>query len=101
MGHLAQGSYKAELFMDQIRLLDKWPPPLKWDHEEWLTWIQAGQAVNRVILEYCQNMKKQLKETLTASTAEEFRTSADPTDALLWRLRAEESKSFRECVALA
>jgi len=98
--YLANGWYKPE-YTDRIHLLDKWPPPVKYNHSDWLGWTQADQTVNRAILEYCNRMKRQLKETLTTAVAEDFRRSTDPLDALLWRVRAEESKAFRECVSLA
>mmetsp|Transcript_96793 Transcript_96793/g.166898 ORF Transcript_96793/g.166898 Transcript_96793/m.166898 type:complete len:440 (-) Transcript_96793:73-1392(-) len=84
----------------RIRELHKWPPPKKYTKEDWLSWTQADQELNRVILEYCKQMRQQLKDTMDATTAEIFRRSKDPMDKLLWHLRGEESRSFKECVTV-
>jgi len=88
-------------YTKRLRDLNKWPPPKKYSKDDWLAWTQADAEVNRVILEYCNFMKQQLKDTMDAATAEDFRRSTDPMDALLWQLRGEESKTFKACVALA
>mmetsp|Transcript_34704 Transcript_34704/g.77895 ORF Transcript_34704/g.77895 Transcript_34704/m.77895 type:complete len:484 (+) Transcript_34704:57-1508(+) len=88
-------------FTNRLRELDKWPPPEKYSKDDWLAWTQADQAMARVILENCQSMKEQLRESMDAKTAEDFRRSNDPTDMLLWHLRSQESKTFKECVLAA
>mmetsp|Transcript_103526 Transcript_103526/g.297389 ORF Transcript_103526/g.297389 Transcript_103526/m.297389 type:complete len:513 (+) Transcript_103526:18-1556(+) len=98
--HLARGSYDAA-FIDRMDLLDKWPPPKKYKVDDWLAWTQGDQTINLEIHAYCMAMKRQLKETITAAVADDFRKSTDPTDVLLWRLRSEETRTFRECVALS
>eukprot|EP00435_Cladocopium_sp_Y103_P022921 s2924_g5.t1 len=92
--------YKPQV-INQTSLLDKWPPPKKYSHEDWLGWTQADQATNLQIQEYCQAMRSGLRESLSSAAAEEFRRSHDPVDRLLWRIRSEESKAFKECLALA
>jgi len=79
----------------------KWPPPPKYSKDDWLAWTQADREANNVIMDYCKMMRQRLKDTMDSATAEDFRQSGDPTDKLLWHLRAEESKTFKECVALA
>merc|ERR1712100_711062 len=37
-----------------LRNLEKWPPPKKYDHDDWLAWTQADQALNNVIRDYCK-----------------------------------------------
>jgi hypothetical protein len=97
---LANEWYRPEN-TDRIQLLDKWPPPKSYSHAEWLGWTQADQSINLIISDYCGQMKRQLRETISAATADEFRASQDPTDVLLWRIRGDESKTSRECVELA
>jgi len=92
--------YKPQV-INQTNLLDKWPPPKKYSHEDWLGWTQADQATNLQIQEYCQAMRTGLRESITSVMAEDFRTSQDPVDQQLWRIRSEESKAFKECIALA
>jgi len=46
-------------------------------------------------------MRQQLKDTMDANTAEDFRHSKDPTDRVLWHMRSEESRTFKNCVAMA
>merc|ERR1712196_156185 len=77
--HMEQGWYSSN-YIDMLEDLDKWPPPAKYKHGDWLAWSQADREVNKIINEYCQVMKRQLKETITAATASEFRQSADPLD---------------------
>merc|ERR1719326_213194 len=84
-----------------LRSLEKWPPPKKYDHDDWLAWTQADNQLNGVIRDYCEMMKAQLKDTMTAATAEYFRNSEDPTDKLIWQLRVEETKTFKECISLS
>jgi len=97
---LATGAYKPG-FVDRMDMLDKWPPPKKYAIEEWLSWTQADQTVNRQLHAYCVEMKKQLKETITSRVADDFRQSTDATDILVWKIRSDETKAFRECVALS
>mmetsp|Transcript_57088 Transcript_57088/g.158058 ORF Transcript_57088/g.158058 Transcript_57088/m.158058 type:complete len:434 (-) Transcript_57088:66-1367(-) len=97
---LTNGWYTPALQKRQ-RELNKWPPPEKYKKEDWLAWTQADAEVNKVILEYCQKMREQLRDTMDAATAEDFRKSKDDMDRLLWHLRGEESRTFKECIALA
>lgn len=79
------------------RELDRWPPPQKYGKDDWLTWTQADQEVVRLIMDYCAMMREILKNTIDSDTADDFRKSKDPMDRLIWRLRSEESKTFKEC----
>jgi len=88
-------------YASRIRELNKWPPPEKYKKEDWLAWTQADMEVNRAVLDYCKSMKERLKDTMDAETATYFRASKDPTDRLLWHLRGEESKTFKECITVA
>lgn len=97
---LTNGWYSPAL-LSRRRELEKWPPPKKYGKDDWLAWTQADQEVNRVILEYCRDMRERLKDSIDAATAEEFRKSKDPVDKLLWQLRGEESKTFKECMNVA
>lgn len=97
---LANGWYSPAL-TKRMRDLDKWPPPEKYTKEDWLSWTQADRETNRVVLDYCQMMRQQLKDTIDSTTANDFRNSSDPMDRLLWHLRGEESRTFKECVAAA
>jgi hypothetical protein len=83
------------------RELEKWPPPKKYTKEDWLSWTQADAEVTRIILDYCKSAKQQLKDTIDSATASDFRKSKDPMDRLLWHLRGEESKTFKECISNA
>ncbi|CAJ1355653.1 unnamed protein product [Effrenium voratum] len=89
--------------INQTHLLDKWPPPKKYSHDvtDWLGWTQADQATNSKIQQYCKAMKEKLRESITSVMAEDFRKSEDAVDKVLWRLRNEESKAFKECTSLA
>jgi hypothetical protein len=97
---LTQGWYTPAL-AKRTRELNKWPPPAKYTSSDWLTWTQADQEVNRHILNYCTTMRQQLKDTMDAETAADFRKSTDATDKLIWQLRSEETRSFKECQTLA
>jgi hypothetical protein len=85
----------------RIRDLDKWPPPKKYTKDDWLAWTQADRDANKVILGYCQMMREQLKDSIDTATANDFRKSSDPMDRLLWHLRGEESRTFKQCVTAA
>ncbi|CAE7650114.1 unnamed protein product [Symbiodinium microadriaticum] len=87
--------------INQTQLLDKWPPPKKYSHEDWLGWTQADQAINSEIQEYCTTMRSRLRNSIDSTTAEDFRRSENSVDKILWKLRSEESKAFKECVSLA
>jgi len=97
---LVNGWYSPGL-QSRRRELDKWPPPKKYSKDDWLSWTQADAEVNRVILEYCRDMRGRLKDMLDSATAEDFRKSKDPLDKLIWKLRSEESKTFKECINAA
>jgi len=97
---LTNGWYNPGL-AKRTRELNKWPPPKKYSKDDWLAWTQADAEVNRVIKEYCKFMRQQLKDTMDSKTAEDFRKSADPVDRLVWQLRGEESRTFKECIAVA
>jgi len=97
---LTNGWYSPAL-AGRIHDLNTWPPPKKYTKEDWLSWTQADAELNRAVLEYCTMMRQQLKETMDGLTAADFRTSRDPMDRLLWHLRGEESKTFKDCVTLA
>jgi len=98
---LLKSGWYSPRYIDRIQELNKWPPPKKYNQDDWLGWTQADREVNFMILEYCRRMRQQLKETITAATVDDFKNSPDPTDQLLWALRVEESRTFKECVALA
>lgn len=97
---LSNGWYSPAL-MKRLRDLDKWPPPVKYTKEDWLSWTQADRELNRVVLDYCQMMRARLKDSLDSAVAKDFRSSTDPMDKLLWHLRGEESKTFKACEAAA
>lgn len=97
---LSNGWYSPAL-QSRIRDLNKWPPPKSYKNEDWLSWTQADQELNRVILSYCKQMRQQLKDTMDVATAEDFRKSKDPMDRQLWHLRGEESRTFKQCVSVA
>jgi len=40
-------------------------------------------------------------ESMDSTIADDFRKSKDPMDKLLWHLRGEESKTFKECIRVA
>ena len=88
-------------YLNKLRDLTTWPPPKSYRHEDWLAWTQADQALNDVILDYCSYARQKLKDTINAKTADDFRKSTDRIDKLLWNLRGEESRTFKECITLA
>jgi len=99
---LKQGWYNPGYAQDEILALMKvWPPPKQYTHKDWLAWTQCDIALNKLIKEYCKNMKRQLKNSLDAETAEYFKNSTDPNDAMIWALRTEESTTFKQCLRLA
>lgn len=95
---MTNGWYSPAL-LSRKRELEKWPPPKRYTKEDWLSWTQADAEMIRVLLEYCKLMKQQLKDSIDSGTAADFRKSKDPMDRLLWHLRGEESKTFKECIA--
>eukprot|EP00933_Yihiella_yeosuensis_P034055 TRINITY_DN27608_c0_g1_i1.p1 TRINITY_DN27608_c0_g1~~TRINITY_DN27608_c0_g1_i1.p1 ORF type:complete len:303 (+),score=43.82 TRINITY_DN27608_c0_g1_i1:698-1606(+) len=97
--HMASGF--TEAFSQYATMLDKWPPLRKYKHEDWLAWTQADQMVNRIIIDYCAFMRERLRDALTLAEAEEFRKSTHPLEKLLWKVRSEESVSFKECISVA
>jgi hypothetical protein len=97
---LANGWYSPAL-TKRIRDLDNWPPPKRYTKDDWLAWTQADRELNKNVLEYCQFMRTRLKDTIDVATAKEFRKSSDPMDRLVWHLRGEESKTFKECAIQA
>merc|ERR1711959_186726 len=58
---MANGWYSPMIF-DRLHLLDKWPPPKRYKHEDWLSWTQADLEVNKVMREYCTQMMTALDE---------------------------------------
>lgn len=97
---LSNGWYSPAL-LKRRRDLERWPPPAKYGKDDWLAWTQADQELNRMLLEYCRDMRERLKASIDSELAEDFRKSKDPLDKLLWQLRVEESKTFKECVLRA
>lgn len=97
---LSNGWYTPAL-LKRLRELNKWPPPEKYTKEDWLSWTQADREINKVVLEYCEMVRQQLKDSMDSATAKDFRESSDPTDRLLWHLRGQESKTFKACVIAA
>jgi len=97
---LTNGWYNPGL-AKRLRELNKWPPPNKYSKDDWLAWTQADAELNRVLLDYCRMRRQQLKNSMDSTTAADFRKSKDPTDRLLWALRGEESKTFKECISLS
>ncbi|CAE6944169.1 unnamed protein product [Symbiodinium sp. CCMP2592] len=97
---ITNGWYSPAL-KSRMRELNKWPPPEKYTKPDWLSWTQADAEVNRAILDYCQSMKQQLKDTMDSDTAEDFRHSKDPVDRVLWHMRSEESRTFKNCISAA
>eukprot|EP00928_Gymnodinium_smaydae_P011504 TRINITY_DN14236_c0_g2_i1.p1 TRINITY_DN14236_c0_g2~~TRINITY_DN14236_c0_g2_i1.p1 ORF type:complete len:508 (-),score=86.75 TRINITY_DN14236_c0_g2_i1:90-1613(-) len=81
--------------------LNQWPPPRKYTKPDWLAWTQADQEVNNAILHYCELMRERLKDTMDSATAQDFRSSTDEMDKLLWYLRSQEARTFKACIALA
>eukprot|EP00933_Yihiella_yeosuensis_P032568 TRINITY_DN2618_c6_g1_i1.p1 TRINITY_DN2618_c6_g1~~TRINITY_DN2618_c6_g1_i1.p1 ORF type:complete len:520 (+),score=90.68 TRINITY_DN2618_c6_g1_i1:68-1561(+) len=94
---LANGWYSPS-FKNRIHELNKWPPPKKYTKEDWLSWTQADAEVNRHILQYCKDMRQQLKDSMDSETAEDFRRSTDPIDKVLWHMRGEETRTFKACI---
>lgn len=59
---LLNGWYTPQV-IDQTSLLDKWPPPKKYSHHDWLGWTQADQATNNQIQDYCKTLRQRLRES--------------------------------------
>eukprot|EP00931_Biecheleriopsis_adriatica_P050376 TRINITY_DN29160_c0_g1_i1.p1 TRINITY_DN29160_c0_g1~~TRINITY_DN29160_c0_g1_i1.p1 ORF type:complete len:510 (+),score=100.55 TRINITY_DN29160_c0_g1_i1:35-1531(+) len=97
---ITNGWYSPSL-KNRLRDLNKWPPPAKYTKDDWLSWTQADAEINRHILSYCQQMRQQLKETMDSAIAEDFRNSKDPVDRVLWAMRGEETRTFKNCIAVA
>jgi len=97
---LANGWYSPAL-LKRGRELETWPPPAKYSKEDWLAWTQADRDANKILLEYCTMMRSLLKDRISSSLANDFRKSTDPMDRLLWFVRGEESKTFKECAVKA
>jgi len=98
--HLEKGWHKDEN-VEQLQLLDQWPPTRKYTHADWLGWTQADHQIGYTLLEHCRDMKARLRDGITKVIADSFQYSEDPTDKLLWKLRADETRAFRECIALS
>eukprot|EP00397_Hematodinium_sp_SG-2012_P038222 GEMP01041547.1.p1 GENE.GEMP01041547.1~~GEMP01041547.1.p1 ORF type:complete len:317 (+),score=46.99 GEMP01041547.1:408-1358(+) len=84
---------------EMVAMLDKWPPPKRYTHDDWLPWTQADNAFNKV-LQNCNQMKETLREAVDDDVKDYFRASADPNDRVIWKLRQTEKKTWRECLAL-
>ena len=81
------------------RSLDQWPPPKKYDHQDWLAWTQADASLANVLMDHCTERKDGLRSSLTSEQAADFKYSKDPIDKLLWKLRNYESTTFKNCIA--
>eukprot|EP00929_Paragymnodinium_shiwhaense_P071870 TRINITY_DN36500_c0_g1_i2.p1 TRINITY_DN36500_c0_g1~~TRINITY_DN36500_c0_g1_i2.p1 ORF type:complete len:499 (-),score=106.12 TRINITY_DN36500_c0_g1_i2:79-1575(-) len=97
---LANSFYNPET-EQRLDMLDKWPPPSKYSHNDWLAWTRADSSTAKIIADYCQDMRRQLRDGITSTLVEDFRHSWDPVDKLIWRIRQAESRTFKECIALS
>lgn len=97
---ITNGWYSPSL-KKRVRDLNKWPPPEKYTKDDWLSWTQADAELNRLILGYCKQMRQQLKDTMDVALADDFRHSKDPVDRVLWHMRGEESRTFKNCISVA
>lgn len=97
---LSNGWY-SPAYRKRLLDLNRWPPPAKYKTEDWLAMTQVDQELNSNMLGYCKHARAQLKESIDISTAQDFRTSKDPLDQLVWNVRSEESKTFKACIKLA
>jgi hypothetical protein len=93
---MANGWY-SPMVLSRVHLLDKWPPPKKYDHDDWLSWTQADLELNKVLTDYCSMMIARLDE-LDFELMEELAISNDRNDKMVHELVAGERQAFGNCV---
>lgn len=96
---MANGWY-SPLITERMALLDKWPPPKRYKHDDWLSWTQADLELNKVMQQYCAMMKDQLDEQ-DFELHQELAASTDPQDQLIHELVQGERLAFGNCIDLA
>jgi len=85
---------------DKIRdMFDRWPPPRKYDDPDlWLPMTQSDNDFANMLLEHCEFQRQRLRDGVTRSELEAFKTSSDSWDKKLWGLRVEESNTWKGCI---
>jgi len=96
---LANGWYNPGL-QKRKNEMSKWPPPKKYAGEDWLSWTQADAELTKIIRDYCSYMRQNLKENMETELADDFKVSTDPKDKAVWKLRVEETKTFKNCLSV-
>jgi hypothetical protein len=93
---MSNGWY-SPMVLSRVHLLDKWPPPKKYDHDDWLSWTQADLELNKVLNDYCSIMKARIDE-LDFELMEELAASNEPNDKLVHELVVGERQAFGNCL---
>lgn len=96
---MANGWY-SPMVEEKMRMLDKWPPPKRYKHDDWLSWTQADLDLNKVILQYCDLMKSKLDEQ-DFELHEALAASTEPNDVLVAAIVRGEREAFGNCIIMA
>eukprot|EP00392_Amoebophrya_sp_AT5.2_P010679 g10744.t1 len=88
--------------LKKVHWLDKWPPPSAYTGEElWLAFTQADNAMNALFKNHCAYRRARLRSGIDRGTLDEFKLSSNIIDQKLFKLRTQETKTFRNCEELA
>jgi hypothetical protein len=97
---LMSNGWYSPMVEERMSMLDKWPPPKRYKHDDWLSWTQADLDLNKVILQYCDMVKTKLDEQ-DFELHEALAASSDPNDALVAAIVRGEREAFGNCIIMA
>lgn len=96
---MANGWYNPGLVKKIPTLLDKWPPPKKYDDSDlWLAMTQADNDFVNMLDTHCRWQRERLRNGIERRTLEKFKQSENEMDRRLFALRVEESQTWKNCV---
>ncbi|CAD7968773.1 unnamed protein product [Amoebophrya sp. A25] len=102
VNHLMESGWYTPGLLKKMHLLDKWPPPPAYHDEElWLSFTQADNALNSFLKEHCKWRRAKLRTGMDRDTLEEFKNSEEVIDQKLYKMRVEETRTFKNCQELA
>jgi len=95
---LTQGWYAPQIIKKKL-LLEKWPPPKRYEHEDWLAWTQADMQLVKHVVAHCDERRRALKRSIDSEQASDFKYSKDPVDKKLYTLRGFETVAYKNCLS--
>ncbi|CAD7938568.1 unnamed protein product [Amoebophrya sp. A120] len=102
VNHFMESGWYSPALVKKVHLLDKWPPPPAYtDEEMWLALTQADNQLNALFKQHCKWRRARLRNGIDRATLEAFKVSEDVIDQKLYKMRIEETKTFKHCEELA